>query len=122
MATRSPAPDRDLHKSYAALDRIARQEATLGKLDTAKLDACIAKQDETQVNASLKEATRWASTDAPALFVEWRAHQRRRARGTGLDGHRPRPARCRRTASALPATLPPSRSPAAKPAGRRQAN
>ena len=60
-ARRSTAQDRDLNKSYAALDRIARQdEATLAKLDTAKLDACIAKQDETQVKASAKEADRWA--------------------------------------------------------------
>ena len=32
--------DRDLRKSFAALDRIARQEATLGKLDeTASMPA-----------------------------------------------------------------------------------
>ena len=43
-------------KSFEALDRIARQEATLGKLDTARLDACLSKQDETQIKASLKEA------------------------------------------------------------------
>ena len=40
--------DRDVKKSFAALDRIARQEGTLGKLDGAKLDACIAKQDESR--------------------------------------------------------------------------
>ena len=62
-------PDRDLAKSYAALDRIARQEATVGKLDTAKLDACLAKQDETEVNDSLKEASALGLDGAPALFV-----------------------------------------------------
>src|SRR5208282_1892675 len=36
-------PDRDVAKSTAALDRIARQEATVGKLDSSKLDACLAK-------------------------------------------------------------------------------
>ncbi len=51
---------RDLPQSFAALDRIARQEATLGKLDAAKLDACLAKQDESEVRASMKEAKRWA--------------------------------------------------------------
>ena len=47
-------PDRDQAKSFAALDRIARQEAALGKLDSAKLDACLAKQDESEVNSSLQ--------------------------------------------------------------------
>lgn len=60
---------RDLNKSYATLDRIARQEATLGKLDSAKLDGCLAKQDQSEVNASLKEATSLGLDGAPALFV-----------------------------------------------------
>ena len=48
--------DRNPEKSFEALDRIARQEATLGKLDENKLNACLAKQDETQIEASMKEA------------------------------------------------------------------
>ena len=48
--------DRDPAKSFAALDRIARQEATISKLDTPKLDTCLAKQDEAQVRASGLEA------------------------------------------------------------------
>ena len=63
-------PDRDLPKSFAALDRIARQEATVGKLDTAILDACIGKQDETQVRASLHEAEALKVESAPALFID----------------------------------------------------
>lgn len=62
--------DRNLTKSFAALDRIAREEGTLGKLDAAKLDACIAKQDETQVRASAKEADALGVDGTPALFVE----------------------------------------------------
>ncbi|HLY41753.1 MAG TPA: thioredoxin domain-containing protein [Terracidiphilus sp.] len=62
--------DRDLKKSFASLDRIARQEGTLGKLDEAKLDACIAKQDETQVKASAKEADELGIDGTPALFVD----------------------------------------------------
>jgi protein-disulfide isomerase len=61
--------DRDVTKSYAALDRIARQEGAVGKLDTDRLDACIAKQDETEVNKSLKEATALGLQGAPELFV-----------------------------------------------------
>ena len=51
--------DHDVAKSFAALDRIARQEATLGKLDQTSLDACIAKQDETQVRASTQAGGRF---------------------------------------------------------------
>ena len=61
---------RDPKKSFEALDRIARQEATLGKLDLAKLDACIAKQDETQVRTSAREAEALGIEGTPALFVD----------------------------------------------------
>ena len=62
--------DRNLTKSFSTLDRIARQEATLAKLDGAKLDACLAKQDETQVRASAKEAEALGIDGTPALFVD----------------------------------------------------
>lgn len=61
--------DRDPARSFAVLDRIARQQATLAKLDSAKLDACLAKQDQTEVNDSLKEAMTLGLEGAPALFV-----------------------------------------------------
>lgn len=60
--------DRDAAKSFAALDRIAREKAN-GKLDAAKLDACLAKQDQSGVTASLKEAMSLGLEGAPALFV-----------------------------------------------------
>jgi protein-disulfide isomerase len=60
--------DRDPAKSFATLDRIARERAG-GKLDSAKLDACLAKQDESAVNTSLKEAMSLGLEGAPALFV-----------------------------------------------------
>lgn len=63
-------PDRSLPKSLSTLDRIAREEATLAKLDTTKLDACLAKQDETQVRASAKEAEALGVDGTPALFVD----------------------------------------------------
>jgi protein-disulfide isomerase len=62
--------DQNLPKSFAALDRIAREEATVGKLDSARLDACLQKQDETQVNASAKEADALGVDGTPALFIE----------------------------------------------------
>ncbi len=61
--------DRDLTKSFAALDRIARQEATLGKLDEAALNACIAKQDETQIRVSAKLAEDLGIDGTPAVYV-----------------------------------------------------
>jgi protein-disulfide isomerase len=62
--------DRNPAKSSAALDRIARQEATVGKLDTGKLDACLARQDESPVRASVAEAEELGADGAPTLFVE----------------------------------------------------
>lgn len=62
--------DRNVDKSFAALDRIARQEGTLGKLDATKLDACLAKQDQSQVLASSHEAEELGITGTPALFVD----------------------------------------------------
>lgn len=63
-------PDRNVSKSDEALDRIAKQEGTLGKLDMAKLDACVAKQDESGVKASLREADALRIESAPAVFVD----------------------------------------------------
>jgi protein-disulfide isomerase len=62
--------DRDINKSFAALDRIAKEEATVAKLDTAKLDACVAKQDDAQVKASAAEAEKLGVDGTPAVFVE----------------------------------------------------
>lgn len=62
--------DRNVQKSFSALDRIAREEATLSKLDETKLDACIAKQDESQVRASAKEAEALGIEGTPALFID----------------------------------------------------
>ncbi|MFP5237542.1 MAG: DsbA family protein [Acidobacteriota bacterium] len=62
-------PDRNLTKSYAALDRVARDEATVAKLDGTKLDACIAKQDESKINESRHEADALGVNGTPALFI-----------------------------------------------------
>jgi protein-disulfide isomerase len=62
--------DRNLAKSLDALNRIARQFATLGKIDAAQLDACLARQDESAVRASMKEAETLRIDGAPALFVD----------------------------------------------------
>jgi protein-disulfide isomerase len=62
--------NQDLAKSFDALNRIARQQGMLAKLDAGKLDACLAAQDESQVRASMKEAEALRIDGAPAIFVD----------------------------------------------------
>ena len=61
--------DRNEKESFAALDRIAREEAALAKLDEGRLDQCLAKQDDAKVLASRKEADELGIEGTPALFV-----------------------------------------------------
>jgi protein-disulfide isomerase len=62
--------DRNMAKSFDALNRIARQMATLDRLDSSALDACLARQDETPVRNSMKIAESLRIEGAPALLVE----------------------------------------------------
>ncbi len=62
--------ERDPQKSFAALDRIAKDEATVAKLDLGSLTACIAKQDETKVKESQSQAEALGIDGTPALFIE----------------------------------------------------
>jgi protein-disulfide isomerase len=101
--------DRDPAKSFAALDRVARQEATLSKLDPARLDACLAKQDETQVRASAHEAESLKIDGTPAVFVD----------GERVDGAVPEEQlwlvidRALRAAGQEPPATPPTAKPTA---------
>ena len=115
--------DRNLAKSIDALNRIARQQATLGKLDAAKLDACLANQDESQARASMKEAESLRVEGAPAVFVEgerisgalpqeqlWMVIDRA-LRAAGVE---PPPASPLAAATGTPATVWPPQTPPAK--------
>jgi protein-disulfide isomerase len=62
--------DRDPKKSYAVLDQITREQGKIFSLDAAKLDACIQKQDEAPVRASMKEAESLGVEGTPFLFVD----------------------------------------------------
>jgi protein-disulfide isomerase len=62
-------PDRDPVKSAAALDKIARDEGQRSKLDTEKLNACLTKQDDSVVRASLKEGDALGVDGTPTLFI-----------------------------------------------------
>ena len=61
--------DRNLTRSNATLDRIARDLAAVAHLDDAKLNACLTKQDETAVRASATEADKLGINGTPVLFV-----------------------------------------------------
>ncbi len=62
-------PDRNAAKSFDALDRIARQQGDLDKVDSSKLDGCLAAQDESTVRASMRLGDTLKIVGAPALFV-----------------------------------------------------
>jgi protein-disulfide isomerase len=62
-------PQRDPAKSAATLDKLARDEGQRSKLDAAKLDACLAKQDDTAVRASMREGEALSVDGTPTLFI-----------------------------------------------------
>lgn len=71
----------NLKRSYDELDRIARDEATVSKLDSNQLNACIAKQDQSAVQKSMAEGEALDIQGAPQLFVN----------GERIDGAVPEP-------------------------------
>jgi protein-disulfide isomerase len=62
-------PERDAAKSAATLDKLARDEGQRSKLDTEKLNACLTKQDDSVVRASLKEGDALGVDGTPTLFI-----------------------------------------------------
>jgi len=61
--------DRSSALANATLDRIAREEGAKQKLNAAALDACLQKQDNGAVVASMKEADHLNIDGTPTLFV-----------------------------------------------------
>ena len=61
--------DKSLTKANEALDTLAREEGKRQNVDAAKLNACIAKQDDTAVKASMKAAEELGVDSTPALFI-----------------------------------------------------
>jgi protein-disulfide isomerase len=62
--------DRDPQKSSAVLDKIALEQGKIFALDATKLDACLKKQDESSVRASMKEADALGVEGTPYLFID----------------------------------------------------
>ncbi|MGH9590340.1 MAG: DsbA family protein [Terracidiphilus sp.] len=61
--------DPNLKRSFDQLDKLTRDEATVSKLDSKQLSACIARQDETQVRKSMAQGDALGIQGAPQLFV-----------------------------------------------------
>jgi protein-disulfide isomerase len=62
-------PAHDVQQAFKTLDKVAREEGQRSKLDAAKLDACIAKQDESAVRASMKQGDSLGVNGTPTLFI-----------------------------------------------------
>jgi protein-disulfide isomerase len=62
-------PDRDIKKSDATLDKLAHLQGETSKLDLARLDACISKQDESAVRAEMKQADGMGIQQTPTVYV-----------------------------------------------------
>jgi protein-disulfide isomerase len=61
--------EKSVTHANAALDGLTREEGKRQKVDMAALDACIAKQDESAVKASIEQATALGVDSTPALFI-----------------------------------------------------
>jgi protein-disulfide isomerase len=61
--------EKSLAKANETLDTLAREEGKRQKVDAAKLDACLAKQDDAAVKASMKMAEDLGVDSTPALFI-----------------------------------------------------
>jgi protein-disulfide isomerase len=64
-----PKKDKTLPVAIEQLDRLTKEQGKLQKVDEAKLDSCITKQDPTSVNASLAIASSLNLGSAPTLFI-----------------------------------------------------
>ncbi len=74
-------PDRDPAKSNAMLDKFAREEGSRGALDKPRLDSCLARQDDSTIRMSMKEAESLKIDGTPTVFVD----------GERLSGAQPLP-------------------------------
>ena len=60
----------DVAKSFATLDQAARDTGKRASVNDARLNACIAKQDEAPVRASLREGEKLGIEGTPQVFVD----------------------------------------------------
>lgn len=56
-------------EAFANLDKAAREQGAKNQVDQQKLDACMKKQDETAVRASMAEGDKLGVDSTPTLFI-----------------------------------------------------
>ena len=61
--------EKSLAKANTALDTLAHDEGAKQKLDMTALQACLAKQDDKAITASVKEGESLGVDSTPALFI-----------------------------------------------------
>ena len=61
--------EQSVDKANMTLDMLAREEGLRQKVDGAALSACVAKQDDNAINASVKEGEALGVDSTPALFI-----------------------------------------------------
>jgi protein-disulfide isomerase len=62
-------PDNNPTKSAAMLDKLADQEGARDQVDAVKLDACLAKQDDSRIIAEMRAADKVGVNATPTFFV-----------------------------------------------------
>jgi len=60
---------RDIDQEYGRIDQLTRDLGSKHKLDASRLDACIKKQDDSVVRASMKEGDKLGVGATPTMFV-----------------------------------------------------
>ena len=63
------APKHTLDRAYTQLDKLTREQGTQQKVDAAKLDACIAKQDAAAIEVSKQLGTKLNVESTPTYFI-----------------------------------------------------
>ena len=69
MTIRNSISGKSITDATANLDSATREQGQKHQLDQAKLQACVQKQDETAVRASMAEGEKLGVDSTPSLFI-----------------------------------------------------
>ena len=68
-APKSDKPEHSLDRATAQLDQLTRDQGTVQKVDTTKLNACLAKQDTSAIEASKQVGASLNVEATPSMFI-----------------------------------------------------
>ena len=68
-APKSDKPEHSLDRATAQLDQLTRDQGTVQKVDIAKLNACLSKQDTSAIEASKKVGAALNVEATPSMFI-----------------------------------------------------